>query len=544
MNWKVIIPVITMVMVYVSMGCAKRSEDYHVVLITLDTTRNDYVDTGNGAKAFTPELRRFSRRAVVFERAFCTIPQTLPSHLSMLTSYSPHECGVPDNQHTYDGRHPMLQQVLKEKGYTTAAVTSLGTVASNTGIALGFDEFKENLNSGQVFYATAEQVTNSAIQLFRENVNAKKKSFLWVHYSDPHSPYAPPTSLGTFSIGLDGNEVVGFNPYQGAILRKKIPFSPGVHRVTFNLGPDSEYRNFEGFVLRRLTFSKNCSVVYNNIEYSTAQYNGAYVMKGPKGEVTVKCKGKQDGYMEIFQVIPLLTWKASLNAYRREVEYMDRWVGRFLRTLEKVKSREQTIVIIAGDHGEGLGERERHFGHVRYLNRQYIEVPLMIYLPGVKPRHISTPVSIAGITPTVLEYLGYERENGFETRIHLSLLEIARSGKAYDAPATVYSYGFRPSAIEDKISVIRWPYQAIFSRDNAAVVTSEIYHLGLSQSFRKWDEYSADLLMRHSRNQYLDLVKRFQYVSVVWKTKTMARLKGKMMTPTEIERLKSMGYVD
>jgi membrane-anchored protein YejM (alkaline phosphatase superfamily) len=239
-----------------------RQNHFNVVLITLDTTRSDYVDTGDGARAFTPELKRIARKSIVFERAFCTIPQTLPSHLSVLTSYFPHECGVYSNQYNYDGRHPMLQQFLKEKGYMTAAVISLGTLASTTGIAEGFSLFRENLNPEGVFYTTAERVTQEALQLLKQI--KKEKFFLFLHYSDPHSPYAPPRAQGRFKIEIDGKTVKEFNAHQGAILRNQWELSNGLHCLRFIVDPPED---FDGFVIRRLEFSNNCSPSFENIQF-------------------------------------------------------------------------------------------------------------------------------------------------------------------------------------------------------------------------------------------------------------------------------------
>ena len=80
-------------------GVREKARGYNVVFITLDTTRADYVDTGGsaGARAFTPGLKRFAKTSIAFENAYCTIPQTLPSHLSLFTSYFPYEFGVLSN---------------------------------------------------------------------------------------------------------------------------------------------------------------------------------------------------------------------------------------------------------------------------------------------------------------------------------------------------------------------------------------------------------------------------------------------------------------
>jgi hypothetical protein len=129
-------------------SCGKESKTYNLIYISLDTTRYDFVNTGRGARANTPELKRFASQAVVMDNAYATIPQTLPSHLSNFTSRFPHELGVLANENEYDGRFRMIQEVLKDRDYYTAGVISLGSVSGKTGISRGFDEYNEDLLCG------------------------------------------------------------------------------------------------------------------------------------------------------------------------------------------------------------------------------------------------------------------------------------------------------------------------------------------------------------------------------------------------------------
>jgi membrane-anchored protein YejM (alkaline phosphatase superfamily) len=534
---KQIINLIVSVLLLVSCGSVDRRvqpNQLNVVLISLDTTRSDYVDTGEGARAFTPELKNIAQKSIVFDHAYCTIPQTLPSHLSILTSYFPHECGVYSNQYNYDGRHLMLQQFLEEKGYKTAAVISLGTLASTTGFSKGFAIYRENLNPEEVFFITAERVTQEALQLL--NQVKKEKFFLFVHYSDPHSPYAPPRVRGSFKIEIDGKTAVEFNAYQGAILRKQWEIPNGSHLLRFTVDPPDD---FDGFVIRRLEFSKNCSLSFENIKYSTEHYGGSHVLRGNEGIVRVNCRGNKKGSVKLFQVIPLLTWKAAINYYRREVEYMDRYVGKFLHTLEEEKLLDNTIVVITGDHGEGLGERERYFGHVRYLNQQFLHVPLIMYFPGMKAKRISTPVSLAGISPTILEFMNF-KNTGFKDRESLLDIINQRGIKNQQNPKPVYSFAFKPSALEDKRSIIQWPYQCIFSKNISSDINREFYNLSLSQSFRKWDECSAEVVMQYSRRSYFALQKAIRQWNGVFAKPYLVNSKTQRK---DTEQLKSMGYL-
>lgn len=519
--------------VLTAFSCKNRQPDFNLVLISLDTTRHDYIDTGKGARAFTPGMKAFAKEAVVFERAFCTIPQTLPSHLSILTSYLPHECGVLSNQAIYDGRCKMLQQVLKERGFYTAAIISLGTLAGSTGIGEGFDEFHEGLNDQAVFYATAERITQEAtrfLQKVRDN-----RFFLFLHYSDPHTPYAPPNAPGSFTIFLDEKPVAQFGPHQGAILRTTLPLSRGSHLVRFQV--EAPGKDFDHFVIRKLEFSPGCRTVYNNIRYSATHYGGAHLLTDMNGSIKIKCA--KPGEMKIFQVIPLLNRLAAAHYYRQEIEYMDSRLHRFIQALKDNGLFEKTVVVITGDHGEGLGEREVFFGHVRYLNQQFIRVPLIMHLPGLKPQRIATPVSNAFISPTVLQFIGYADDN-FSTQ--KSLLPLLKKQKKKSEP--VFAFTFSPSAVEDKLSIIRWPYQCIYNLvDRGAGNTSvnrEFYNLGFSQSYNRLDEFSPGLVSRHLKGKYQVFLKSFQHFKGIFDYKQVGPI---TVASPDIEKLRSLGYL-
>ena len=64
-----------------------------------------------------------------------------------------------------------------------------------------------------------------------------------------------------------------------------------------------------------------------------------------------------------------------------------------------------TIVVFNADHGEDFGEHgETTHGYT--CNRQGVHVPLIVKIPGVKPKRIDTPVALLDIVPTLLEAIG------------------------------------------------------------------------------------------------------------------------------------------
>lgn len=95
------------------------------------------------------------------------------------------------------------------------------------------------------------------------------------------------------------------------------------------------------------------------------------------------------------------------RAYDAEIAFVDRQVARLLEFLKMRRLSDRTLVIVVGDHGEGLDEhQERRHGQMLYNSTMH--VPLIVSLPGrISPgQRIAAPVSLVDLCPTMLEQLG------------------------------------------------------------------------------------------------------------------------------------------
>ena len=152
----------------------------NILLVTLDTTRADAMG------AATPSLNELAARGRTYKYAYAAVPQTLPSHASMMTGLYPAGHGVRENARFLAARHPLLAEKLKSAGYQTAAFVSAFAVAKRFGIARGFDTYDEPETAERDAKATTERAL-----AFLQSA-PKEPLFLWVHYYDPHYPYTPP----------------------------------------------------------------------------------------------------------------------------------------------------------------------------------------------------------------------------------------------------------------------------------------------------------------------------------------------------------------
>lgn len=159
-----------------------------ILLVTLDTTRADAI--GPEAKGVaTPAFNALAARGRRFRRACATVPETLPSHASMMTGLYPAGHGIHENARYLSEAHAVLAERLQQAGYRTAAFVSSFVLARRFGLARGFDVYDDTLPPASAERA-AKETTARALAFLAET--SRQPLFLWVHYFDPHAPYTPP----------------------------------------------------------------------------------------------------------------------------------------------------------------------------------------------------------------------------------------------------------------------------------------------------------------------------------------------------------------
>ena len=90
------------------------------------------------------------------------------------------------------------------------------------------------------------------------------------------------------------------------------------------------------------------------------------------------------------------------SPYDGEVAAADAALGRLLTHLEKDGRLATTLVAVAGDHGESLGEHGEET-HGVFLYDATLHVPLVIAVPGAKAVRVTAPVSLVDLAPTLRE---------------------------------------------------------------------------------------------------------------------------------------------
>src|SRR2546425_9761997 len=280
----------------------KQASTPNVFLVTIDTLRADHVRCYGDEHIQTPALDSLAKDGFRFQQAFTPSPITNTSHATILTGLLPSSHGVTDFAVALAASHPTLAELLKKKGYQTAAFVGAVILDSKTlapGFDRGFDFYdnfpqhsRSNLRWGRVERRGMDVVHRAETWLAAHPVGPH---FVWVHLYDPHDPYEPPA-----------------------------PYS--------------------------------------------------------------------------------LTYKDRL--YDGEIAYADSALGTFVAYIKKKGWYENSLVVVVGDHGEGLGEHHENT-HGIFLYDSTTHVPLIVKLPGQRNsgRIVTEQVRTTDILPTVLDVL-------------------------------------------------------------------------------------------------------------------------------------------
>lgn len=176
-----------------------QAEGFNVLLITLDTTRPDRLGCYGYEPARTPAIDSLVDNGVRFDDAVTCVPITLPSHCAIMTGKYPPTLGVRANGiHQLAAEHETLAELMRDKGYRTAAFIGAFVLDKRFGLDQGFETYDFELGAfdhrrrlALENERRAAEVTQSAVKWINQH-DADQPFFIWTHYFDPHYPYDSP----------------------------------------------------------------------------------------------------------------------------------------------------------------------------------------------------------------------------------------------------------------------------------------------------------------------------------------------------------------
>ncbi|CAN5911892.1 sulfatase [soil metagenome] len=380
----------------------------NVLFIAIDDL-NDWTGfLGGHPQAKTPNLDRLAAQGVVFERAYCSAPACNPSRASLLTGLHPTSTGVYLNSQPW---RPVLPEAVTLPQYFQAAgydVRGGGKIFH--GRYLDPDSWDEWFPLAS---ATRPEPDDRPV-----NGIANTGHFDWgpLDVPDAEMPDAKVVSWAIDRL----NKSEGDKPFFLAVglYRPHLPWY--VPRPYFDQHPVSEVTLPE--------------VLDNDLEDLP-----------PAGIAMAKPNGDHRKVIEARQ------WEKAVQGYLASIAFADAQIGRLLDALEASPHAGETVIVLWGDHGWHLGEKQhwRKFA----LWEEATRVPLVVNVPGVtQPGGRSQrTVTLLDLYPTLIELAGLPPKQDLEGKSFVPLLR--DPGAAWDRPA-VTTHGRGNHAVRSE----RWRF--------------------------------------------------------------------------------------
>jgi arylsulfatase A-like enzyme len=205
----------------------------NVVIYLIDALRADHLGCYGYQKPISPHIDAFAKDAILFENSIAQAPWTRSSVASIFTGLYPQTHGVTCLEDALPVEANTLAEILHAASYTTAAFITNGTVGTAFGFDQGFADFfylRSNRKT-RTFHQLADRVNEKVFSWLEEKKGLQHPFFLYVHTTDPHSPYAPPEDYRTkFASSVK-------QPRLGSLSRLKAVFE-GKVSVTKNVVED------------------------------------------------------------------------------------------------------------------------------------------------------------------------------------------------------------------------------------------------------------------------------------------------------------------
>jgi len=391
----------------------------NVLFIAVDDL-NDWVGhLGGHPNAKTPNIDRLAKRGVSFTAAYCSAPLCNPSRISLLTGIAPSNSGVYGNGEKLREKLPdavTLMQHFRKAGYTARGSGKIFHGAKPYDPE-SWDEFHVPPWGGKRKTLHDETLPESAWtpwgpgaqsdeEMFDHKIASwviseldrshEKPFFLACGFTKPHLPWIVPQSYFD-RHPLDGIELP--ETIDGDL--DDVPaFGRKLAREVYDV---SGGKNFE-------------------------QHGGDHQ-----------------------NVIANNQWHLAVQAYLATISFVDDQVGRVLDALDQSEYADNTIIVLWGDHGWHLGEKEHWRKHA--LWDVTTRTPLIISAPEkvAKNARCDRPVSLIDLYPTLIDLCELPERNELDGQSLAPLL--ANPAKEWNRPV-VMTYGYKNHAIQTE----RWRY--------------------------------------------------------------------------------------
>jgi arylsulfatase A-like enzyme len=223
--------------------------------------------------------------------------------------------------------------------------------------------------------------------------------------------------------------------------------------------------------------------------------------------------------------------------YDGEIRYTDDQIRRLVQVAKGEESQARTIVIVAGDHGEGLGNHSVNGKTILYhgadLFTETVRVPLILHAPGDIPAQvINDRVGLLDVMPTVLGLLDIEVPQPVQGR---SLVQRIR-GEEVEVPRDLFFETLLPQIRHGdppQKAVLSGPWKLILYGEQRR----ELYDLSSDPGERR------NLAGAAASVSVVELCLE-KIESWEQRVTNVAQLQNQVeLDPTSLEKLRALGYV-
>jgi len=430
----------------------------NILFIILDTLRRDRLSAYGHTRETSPHFDSFAQGATLFERAIAPAQWTIPSHTSMFTGLYPSAHGVTQGYAHISGMNPTLPEILRGAGYETVGFCNNPLVGVlNNGLQRGFDHFYN--------------YCGAAVNRPFDTVNSPIRRYIrkrWRRFARPtQNRFAQSDFLFRMSM----------NPLFVPLWTRLVNYKGHTeHSIDDVIATISQHRA-DGAEKPLFTF---LNLMGAHLPYRPPQHyldrvapdvdRQAYKFMNRFNSEASRWASPTDP--------PLADWeqRALNDFYDAEVLHQDYHLGRLLDYLKTAGALDDTLVIIAADHGESHGDHN-FFGHSFVVYQELVHVPLVIHYPERFPvgKRVKTNVSTRRIFHTVLDMTGIkpplDEADPNANVAELSLLRATNGAKDTEG-GLVFSEAFPPTTF---LNVIEHRNPALIEKLHLRQVRRGVY---------------------------------------------------------------------
>lgn len=393
---------------------AASPETKNVLFLAVDDL-NDWIGVmGGHPNAKTPNIDRLAKSGVLFEQAFCAAPLCNPSRVAIMTGLRPSTTRIHANGSMYDpdsnGRTSWFREIPKYQDWVTIPqyFRQHGYTAQTGGKIYhqAYGMFSDPESWDHQYTTVAGTPFPPDEKRLQHGMSGK---FTNPYYND-WADWVP--------LDIPEEETADWKTAVGAA-----DFLEGDHDKPFFLAAGIFRPHMRWYVPKKY-FDMH---PLEDIELPPYLENDLDDVP-PMGR-------RMAG--QAFSVIKEHgEWKKAVQGYLAACSFADACVGVVLDALEESKYRDNTIVILWGDHGFHIGEKN-HISKVA-LWPEATRTPLIIRAPGVSTPNTRSkrPVSLVDLYPTLVELAGLPSRDGLDGRSLAPLVRDAQTEWPYPAVVT------------------------------------------------------------------------------------------------------------